>query len=85
MEEKGRKERQQEDMSPKPVHYMHGWKCHNETLYFIQLVYANKMLLKRQMFQISDYWSIQQNERIAKKGFLHVKTQKENMPHFHFY
>jgi hypothetical protein len=24
------------------VHHIHVWKCHNETHYFVQLVYANK-------------------------------------------
>lgn len=29
-------------MSPNEVNYMHGWKFHNESLYFIQLVSSNK-------------------------------------------
>jgi hypothetical protein len=24
------------------VHYLHIWKCHNESHYFVQLIYANK-------------------------------------------
>jgi hypothetical protein len=24
------------------VHYMHVWECHNETHYFVQLIYTNK-------------------------------------------
>jgi hypothetical protein len=24
------------------VQYMHSWKCHNKTHYFVSLIYANK-------------------------------------------
>jgi hypothetical protein len=28
------------------VHYMDVWKCHNETHYFVQLIYATKNILR---------------------------------------
>jgi hypothetical protein len=28
------------------VHNIHVWKCHNETHYFVQLIYINKKLKK---------------------------------------
>jgi hypothetical protein len=34
------------------VHYIHLWKWHNETHYFVQLIYANKQWKMNKNFKI---------------------------------
>jgi hypothetical protein len=36
------------------VHYIHLWKCHNETHYIVQLIYANKFLKRNIILWLTD-------------------------------
>jgi hypothetical protein len=36
------KETTREWMTMNKIHYSYVWKCHNETRYFVQLMYINK-------------------------------------------
>jgi hypothetical protein len=69
------------------VHYMHVWECHNETPYFVQLIYTNKNYdvswVRWHISVIPALVGLRQEERVRGQPGLHNETLSQKRKEYY--